>query len=138
TTSPTGTPPPDGFKLGQPPVYYDVSTTATFTGPVTLCFSWAAGAFNNPKQVHLMHLESNQWRDVTTSVDWNNRVVCGIVSSLSPFILAEVSYRFDGFYRPISNLPTVNNVKAGSAVPVKFSLGSNYGLDIFKPGYPQV
>jgi len=138
TSSPTGAPPPEGFKLGQPPVYYDVSTTASFTGPVTLCFGWAAGAFNNPKQVRLMHLENGQWRDVTTSVDWSNRIVCGTTSSLSPFILVEYAYRFAGFDRPISNMPTVNSVKAGSAVPVKFSLGGNFGLDVFKSGYPGV
>jgi hypothetical protein len=27
-------------------------------------------------------------------------------------------------------------MKAGGAVPVKFSLGSNLGLNIFNPGYP--
>jgi hypothetical protein len=30
----------------------------------------------------------------------------------------------------------VNRMKAGSAVPVKFSLGSNQGLNIFAPGNP--
>ena len=47
-----------------------------------------------------------------------------------------VSYSFSGFYRPVDNLPTVNVVKAGSAVPVKFSLGGNQGLNIFATGYP--
>ena len=30
----------------------------------------------------------------------------------------------------------MNLVKAGSAIPVRFSLGSYQGLDIFMPGYP--
>jgi hypothetical protein len=30
----------------------------------------------------------------------------------------------------------LNVVKAGSAVPVKFSLGGNQGLNIFASGYP--
>jgi len=47
-----------------------------------------------------------------------------------------VSYGFSGFYRPIDNLPTVNVVKAGSAIPVKFSLGGDQGLNIFASGYP--
>lgn len=45
-------------------------------------------------------------------------------------------YRFDGFYAPVSNAPVVNRVKAGSAVPVKFSLGGDHGLDIFAAGSP--
>jgi hypothetical protein len=34
-------------------------------------------------------------------------------------------------------LPVLNIVKAGSTVPVRFSLLSNRGLDIFDPGYPR-
>jgi hypothetical protein len=46
--------------------------------------------------------------------------------------------RFSGFFQPIDNLPTINSVKAGQAIPVKFSLGGNYGLNIFASGYPKV
>jgi hypothetical protein len=37
----------------------------------------------------------------------------------------------------VDNLPTLNLVKAGQAVPVKFSLSGNQGLNIFATGYPQ-
>ncbi len=47
-----------------------------------------------------------------------------------------VAYRWSGFFQPIDILPTINSVNAGKAVPVKFSLGGNYGLNIFAPGYP--
>lgn len=50
----------------------------------------------------------------------------------------EVDYNWNGFLQPVDNLPVVNVVKAGSAVPVKFSLGGNMGLDIFASGYPRV
>jgi hypothetical protein len=48
----------------------------------------------------------------------------------------QVIFNFDGFLAPISNAPAVNQNKAGSTIPVKFSLGGNYGLDIFANGYP--
>lgn len=48
-----------------------------------------------------------------------------------------VHYPWTGFFRPVDNLPMVNGVKAGSAVPVKFSLGGNMGLAIFATGYPR-
>lgn len=48
-----------------------------------------------------------------------------------------VHYPWTGFFRPVDNLPMVNGVKAGSAVPVKFSLGGNMGLAIFAAGYPR-
>lgn len=48
-----------------------------------------------------------------------------------------VRYPWTGFFRPVDNLPMVNGVKAGSAVPVKFSLGGNMGMTIFASGYPR-
>jgi hypothetical protein len=36
----------------------------------------------------------------------------------------------------VDNPPTVNQVKAGQAIPIKFSLGSDQGLNIFASGYP--
>ena len=47
------------------------------------------------------------------------------------------TWPWDGFFQPVDNLPVVNTVKAGQAVPVKFSLGGDRGLDIFAPGFPQ-
>jgi hypothetical protein len=47
-------------------------------------------------------------------------------------------YNFSGFFQPVDNAPTLNVAKAGSAIPVKFSLGGDQGLDIFQPGYPKV
>ena len=43
---------------------------------------------------------------------------------------------FDGFFAPVANLPIVNSVKAGSGIPIKFSLRGNQGLDIFAAGSP--
>jgi hypothetical protein len=47
------------------------------------------------------------------------------------------TFAFSGFFAPVDNRPTVNSVKAGSAVPVKFSLGGDRGLAIFAAGYPK-
>ncbi|MFN8595272.1 MAG: ExeM/NucH family extracellular endonuclease [Anaerolineae bacterium] len=47
-----------------------------------------------------------------------------------------VIFNWTGFFQPIDNLPTLNSVKAGQAIPVKFSLGGNKGLNIFAAGYP--
>jgi hypothetical protein len=48
-----------------------------------------------------------------------------------------VGFTFTGFFEPVNNLPTINSIKAGQAVPVKFSLGGNHGLGIFMVGYPK-
>ena len=49
-----------------------------------------------------------------------------------------VVFPFDGFYQPIDGNNVLNVVKAGSAIPVKFSLGGDEGLDIFAAGYPKI
>jgi len=47
-----------------------------------------------------------------------------------------VLHNFSGFLQPVENLPLLNLVNAGQAVPVKFSLSGNKGLNIFAAGYP--
>ena len=47
-----------------------------------------------------------------------------------------VVFNWRGFFQPIDNLPTLNKAKAGSTIPVKFSLTGNQGLSIFMSGYP--
>ena len=47
-----------------------------------------------------------------------------------------VVYDFAGWYAPVNAWPTQNVVKAGSTVPVKFSLGGDQGLAILAGGAP--
>jgi hypothetical protein len=47
-----------------------------------------------------------------------------------------VLYDFTGFFAPVDNMPTLNVVNAGKAIPVKFSLSGNKGLSIFAAGSP--
>jgi len=47
-----------------------------------------------------------------------------------------VLYNFSGFFAPVDNLPAFNEMKAGQAVPVKFSLSGNKGLNIFAANSP--
>jgi hypothetical protein len=47
-----------------------------------------------------------------------------------------VLYNFTGFFSPVGNIPTLNAANAGKAIPVKFSLSGNKGLNIFATGNP--
>ena len=46
-------------------------------------------------------------------------------------------WRWTGFFSPVNNLPVINSVNSGQAIPIKFSLGGNRGLSIFAAGYPR-
>jgi hypothetical protein len=56
--------------------------------------------------------------------------------SASPPTSLAVFYNFTGFFAPVDAMPTLNVVKAGSGVPVKFSLAGYQGLAIMMAGYP--
>ena len=47
-----------------------------------------------------------------------------------------VIFNFTGFFSPVNNLPTINQMNAGRSIPVKFSLGGNQGLGIMAAGSP--
>ena len=50
--------------------------------------------------------------------------------------LTPAHFDFSGFFSPVDNPPEYNAMKAGAAVPVKFSLGGDQGLGIFMAGSP--
>ena len=56
----------------------------------------------------------------------------------SKSVTYNVVFAWTGFFQPVDNGNVFNGVKAGSAIPVKFSLGGNQGLSIFASGYPKV
>lgn len=88
-TSPCPSPPPAGFQLGSPAICLDLATTATYTPPATVCIAYGSIAFTGTPQ--LFHFEGEEWTDITDSVDTVNQIVCGEVSSFSPFALMERS-----------------------------------------------
>lgn len=87
-------PPPANFRMGSPPTYYDIQTTAEYDGTITVCLSYAGVRYGNESNLRLLHGETDaagnvRWVDVTTSVDVVNDIICGTVTSLSPFLAAE-------------------------------------------------
>lgn len=87
TTSSTGPTLPAGFQLGQPATYYDITTTARFNPPVEVCINYTGISFSLTPM--LLHYENGSWVDRTTSVDTANKTICGIVNSLSPFVIVQ-------------------------------------------------
>ena len=90
-----------------------ITTTATFTPPVTICITYNPAQFNDPTTLRLFHFENSAWADVTTSNDTLAGRICGQTSSLSPFLLAERT-----------PLPVTIDIKPGS-YPNTINLGSS-------------
>ncbi len=70
-----------GFRLrapGNPTLYYELKTTATFSGSVGVCVSYAGviTAARREDRLELQHRESGRWVDRTTSRDTVNDIIC--------------------------------------------------------------
>jgi len=76
---------PSGFRVGGQ--FIDISTTATYTGNVTVGISYDPASTSDPQNQRLFHWNGSQWVDVTTSVDTVNHIVYGEVSSFSWFFI---------------------------------------------------
>jgi hypothetical protein len=77
---------------------------------------------------------------VDTSAVGSKTVTCtatdvagNIASASAPY---RVNFNFMGFFDPVKNTPIMNQMSAGRAVPLKFSLSGNQGLAIFATGSP--
>ena len=123
---------PAGFTLGTPAVYYDFSTTAAFSGEVTVCLSYSnlgflggtPGPGPTPTELPvLFHYENGNWVNVTTTIDFANEIVCGTVSSFSPFAVFGAVYSA-AVQEPISGDGTSTFKAKRGSVPVKFSLSA--------------
>ena len=140
TASSDGPLPHTAFTLTNPQVYYEIETTADFTGTARVCLGWSEGQVADELTVSLFHYTGNEWVEITeaASRDTVGNRLCGITTSFSPFALFDrVKFPFVGFLAPIENGLVVNAAKAGSAIPVKFSLGGDRGMNIFAPGFPR-
>lgn len=88
TSSGAGPLTPSSFTLGDPPVFYDISTTAFFSGLITVCVDISNITFPSGQSPRLLHFENGAWVDVTYGILGTQ--VCGQVSSLSPFVVAQI------------------------------------------------
>lgn len=57
-------------------------------------------------------------------------------SATSPADHYNYLYAFTGFQAPVANPPVLNQVNRGQAIPIKFSLGGDFGLGILAAGSP--
>jgi len=86
----TPPPPPLIFQLGNPKTYYEISTTAVFSGSVSICINYTGVSYAKESKLKLLHRESTGWVNTTTALDTANNVICGEVTSLSPFVIVEL------------------------------------------------
>lgn len=88
TVSTSGTPPPSGFGIGSPVRYYDITTTASYSGSLIVGISYAGINFPGTSTPRIFHYEGGAWVDSTYAVDTVNEMIYAQTTSLSPFAVA--------------------------------------------------
>jgi hypothetical protein len=91
TITSTGPPPPSGFKLGKPPTYYEIRTTALYTDSIEVCIDYSTISYGNESKLELFHMEDDKWEKRTVSLDTEADTICARVSFLSLFAIFEAS-----------------------------------------------
>ncbi len=86
--------PPSDFPAYSyfPHIYYDVTSTAVLEGPINVCIPYDDSAIDPAleENITVQQWSGVEWSDITSSVDTSANVVCGVTSSLSPFMLARI------------------------------------------------
>lgn len=70
----------------RPVTYYDITTTANYSGTIEVCIHYDDTACDE-SDLRLLHRMAGVWVDVTTSLDTTANIICGQVTSLSDFVL---------------------------------------------------
>ena len=85
-------PPPTGFEVVGAR-YWDISTTAIFSGPIHVCIHYdPAEVRGNESALLLEHDDGSGYANIRTSIDTVRHVVCGFANSLSPFIVVQPKF----------------------------------------------
>jgi hypothetical protein len=123
TPSSTG-PTPTGFSIlnGSSPTYYNLETTATFSGSVAVCVNFPTGNLTvaQGSGQHLYHYVSGAWVDITTSSGYG--YACGSTSSFSPFAVGTPAPVVAPAIKFLAPVPAtgLTGAKAGLPYPLTF------------------
>jgi uncharacterized repeat protein (TIGR01451 family) len=90
TTGSVGADPPERFKLGDLPIYYDISTTAVYAGIIAIAIAYDEINFVDESSLRLLQFIDGGSEDITTLLDTDANIIYGEVASLSPFAVVGV------------------------------------------------
>jgi hypothetical protein len=76
---------PKGFRATKPARYYDLATTAAYTGRVRVCVRYDRRSFAGTAGVRLFQRTEKAWADRTVSLGTRRDRVCGRSSSLGRY-----------------------------------------------------
>ena len=103
-----------------PTHFYDLATTALFSGNAKVCVDVTGISFQKPERVRLIELNGGTVSDITSSPGLSGTSICGVTSTLGRFAVVE----------PSNTTPVANGTVALSAAAAGKGLtGTSVDLD---------
>jgi lysophospholipase L1-like esterase/chitodextrinase len=112
----------------------DAGASSDADGTVTE-YLWEFGDGTTATGSRVTHTYATPGRYLTTLAIRDNAGGEGFTAATQTVTVSR--YDFTGFFQPVDAAPAVNTMKAGRAVPIKFSLGKDEGLNILGAGSPR-
>ncbi len=114
-------------------LFYEISTTAEFTGEVEVCLAYNEAFLQVPEnQLLLFHWDSEsippQWTEITSTLDIGTNTVCGITNHFSPFALGAEDET------DVESSPTLRTVVLRQNVPNPFNPFTTISFDVLRDG----
>jgi hypothetical protein len=78
---------PKGFRAGKPARYYDLATTAAYTGRIRVCVRYRRRSLADATAVRLFQRTEKTWTDRTVSLGTRSQRVCGRSPSLGRYAI---------------------------------------------------
>jgi hypothetical protein len=129
-TTPSSPPIPALWNVGGTPNYWDITTNIPYSGNVHVCVYYDPAQVPGPEGVlRLLHYQGGSWVNVTTSVDPVNNVICGVVSSLSPFVIAKPANATG-----VRDTPAPDTFALRANVPNPFNPATTIDYDVRRGG----
>lgn len=121
---------PGGFAVSGSQAY-EVSTTASFSGPVTIAFP-VSGPISQQdfNSLRILHNQNGTLVDVTATSpppDYSTLTIYAITPSFSPFYLVRTGYHFASLF------DQAGAYKAGRTVPIQLQILDSNGLNVSSP-----
>jgi hypothetical protein len=120
-------PPPPGLQAGSPPYYYDVQSTATFTGNLRLCFDIRGMSFPRPQgELQIYAATGGTWSPLVNHGAPDGDRICADTAALGTFAV---------FYPQVPETAIATFAGTGAAEDAIDGRGGDPGDD-FAEGVP--
>lgn len=123
---------PSGFTIMEGGPAFDISTTAAYTAPLTVCLVVSVPTAEQFALVRILHGEGAQLVDrtiltpETPAPDFATGRVCARVDSLSPFVVALAPVPL---YKVTALFDQTISHNSGSSVPIKLKITDTNGVN---------